>query len=107
MLRHFLKMMALILSALLVIRMSVGFLLDFPILSIKDLPNLINYMHLYIYIYIIYSVNPHFTPLMTVCIVIDVMGYFRAVIQTNEKSERAWQLINDAIKVNSANYIAW
>jgi protein farnesyltransferase/geranylgeranyltransferase type-1 subunit alpha len=39
--------------------------------------------------------------------VVDTMNYFRAVIQAEEKSERALELTTDVISVNSANYTAW
>ena len=35
------------------------------------------------------------------------MGYFRAVLQSQEKSPRALQLCAEVTMLNPANYIAW
>jgi len=38
---------------------------------------------------------------------VDVMGYFRHVLLNNELSQRAWEVTEDAIECNPANYTAW
>jgi protein farnesyltransferase/geranylgeranyltransferase type-1 subunit alpha len=38
---------------------------------------------------------------------IEVMGYFRAILKSNEISARALQLTHDVILQNAANYTAW